>query len=442
MVLNMRMALLLFLPLLWFQPALAQLTPPPASVPLATSLPSIATTTPYCGTGAAGTAAGCGAISTTGAVTITGTAATDGPTYGTTYLTGGALTCNGWTSCSISSGTLTATAPGNTNALSYSVNAINAQPYQITATTTGSAGTVTIAIGGVSETLNYGQSAIGWGPTTTSTAALTVTPTAAFNGTLTLTIVPISGSASPIIQLNTSNSSDTVELRTGLPGLNNTFFGLSSGTYNTTGSYNSALGQNALHSNTTGSYNNAIGQNALHSNTTGSKNTAEGFNAGNYLSDGSTGNSTPNNSLYLGTNTEALSPGNNTNENVVGYSAVGNGSNTTTVGNSSITATYLAGLTYANGYQSNGTTFTASGCSNSSLAGGSTAGKFKSGTSGTCTVTITMGASLTAANGWSCHANDETNANTIRETGYSTTTATLSGTTTSSDVIDFACVGF
>ena len=34
-----------------------------------------------------------------------------------------------------------------------------------------------------------------------------------------------------------------------------------------------------------------------------------------------------------------------TNENVIGNTAIGHGSNTTTLGNSSVTATYLAGIT-------------------------------------------------------------------------------------------------
>lgn len=91
----------------------------------------------------------------------------------------------------------------------------------------------------------------------------------------------------------------------------------------------------------------------------------------------------------------------------------------------------------------NGTKFTASGCSNSTTVGGSTAGKLTSGTTGTCAVTITMGNSQAATNGWSCHFNDETTpANLISQNGGSTTTATFTGTTVSGDVIDFACIGY
>lgn len=99
------------------------------------------------------------------------------------------------------------------------------------------------------------------------------------------------------------------------------------------------------------------------------------------------------------------------------------------------------GKTAAPGFMSNGTTFTASGCTNSTLIGGGTAGTFVSGTTGTCTVIITTG--LTATHGWSCAANDLTTpADTIKQTASSTTTATVSGTTAASDVINFHCIAF
>jgi len=103
-----------------------------------------------------------------------------------------------------------------------------------------------------------------------------------------------------------------------------------------------------------------------------------------------------------------------------------------------------AGRVKAAGYMSVGTTFTSNaGCSETSLAGGATAGKYNSGTTGTCTVVITMGNSATAPNGWSCKANDLTTvADTQNQTATSTTTATISGTTVSGDVINFSCIGY
>jgi hypothetical protein len=59
----------------------------------------------------------------------------------------------------------------------------------------------------------------------------------------------------------------------------NVFIGIGTGTNNTTGSYNTASGSNALSSNTTGRFNTASGSNALYSNAVGWYNTASGFNA-------------------------------------------------------------------------------------------------------------------------------------------------------------------
>lgn len=93
--------------------------------------------------------------------------------------------------------------------------------------------------------------------------------------------------------------------------------------------------------------------------------------------------------------------------------------------------------------QSGGTKFTASGCSNSTTVGGATSGKFASGTTGSCTVVITMGDTDTATNGWSCAASDLTTpANLISQSASSTTTCTITGTTVSGDIINFHAIAF
>ena len=61
--------------------------------------------------------------------------------------------------------------------------------------------------------------------------------------------------------------------------LNNTFFGLSSGSSNTSGIANTAIGAAALQSNSTGIFNTAIGFSTIGSNTNGSFNEAIGFSA-------------------------------------------------------------------------------------------------------------------------------------------------------------------
>jgi len=107
-------------------------------------------------------------------------------------------------------------------------------------------------------------------------------------------------------------------------------------------------------------------------------------------------------------------------------------------------AASTAGGLRASYYQSGGTKFTASGCSNSTTIGGATAGSFASGTTGACTVTVTMGNSDTATNGWACFASDQTTPANIydQKTGGSTTTAVFSGTTVSGDVISFGCIAY
>jgi len=100
------------------------------------------------------------------------------------------------------------------------------------------------------------------------------------------------------------------------------------------------------------------------------------------------------------------------------------------------------GLISGQGIKSWGTTFTlsANGCGATSLAGGGTAGKLVSGTTGTCTFTVSL---PTAANGWSCWANNlTTTANRIFETGVNASAAAFSGTTVSGDLINFGCIGY
>jgi hypothetical protein len=141
---------------------------------------------------------------------------------------------------------------------------------------------------------------------------------------------------------NTANGFQALYANT--TGFSNTANGVQALYANTTGSYNTANGVSALYANTTGYSNTANGVQALYANTTGNYNTANGFQAGQYIADGVTANQTSSNSVYEGFQAYPLASG-DTNENVIGNGAVGNGSNTTTLGNSSVTATYLAGIT-------------------------------------------------------------------------------------------------
>ena len=125
-------------------------------------------------------------------------------------------------------------------------------------------------------------------------------------------------------------------------GYYDTFMGTLAGYSNTTGTQNTFMGANAGSSNTTGYYNTFMGTLAGYSNTTGVYNAFIGTNAGYYLADGSTSNQTSANSVFVGFDTKAAAVG-GTNEIVIGYSAIGNGSNSVTLGNTSITKTILRG---------------------------------------------------------------------------------------------------
>jgi GH18 family chitinase len=111
---------------------------------------------------------------------------------------------------------------------------------------------------------------------------------------------------------------------------------------NTTGFNNTTLGASALGSNTTGLNNTAIGLGAMGFNQTGNNNTAVGLNAGrtdgrNFV------NTTGRNSVFIGAETKSLwDPNSQFNQNiqenqiVIGYQAVGRGSNTIQLGNNQI----------------------------------------------------------------------------------------------------------
>lgn len=83
-----------------------------------------------------------------------------------------------------------------------------------------------------------------------------------------------------------------------------------------------------------------------------------------------------------------------------------------------------------------------SGCSVSAVKGGTAAGQFTSGTTGTCTVTFT---DSPAPNGYTCVVADmsaPTYAVLMRQTATSTTGCTVSGTTTSGDQMVFIMIGY
>jgi hypothetical protein len=131
-------------------------------------------------------------------------------------------------------------------------------------------------------------------------------------------------------------------LRNNTLGNLNSAIGVSALQNNTTGSNNTAIGMSALTSNTIGNDNTAVGVSALVNNITGSNNIALGFEAGRRRG---TANNTllmASSSIFIGRDTRANAD-NQTNQIVIGDSAVGLGSNTTVIGNTSTIITALRG---------------------------------------------------------------------------------------------------
>jgi hypothetical protein len=125
-------------------------------------------------------------------------------------------------------------------------------------------------------------------------------------------------------------------LRANTTGASNTALGFASLFANTTGSQNTSIGRNALVANTTGANNTAIGHNSLVNLSSGSGNTALGSLSGRFIADGTTDLTSSDNSVFIGGNIRA-NANSQTNQIVIGHTAIGLGSNTTVIGNSSTT---------------------------------------------------------------------------------------------------------
>lgn len=135
-------------------------------------------------------------------------------------------------------------------------------------------------------------------------------------------------------------------------GSRNMALGFESIPLNTTGERNTGIGANALGNSSTGSNNTAVGNLALGAITTTSSNVGIGQESGYRISSGSV-NQTSSQSIFIGQDSRASVAG-NTNEIVIGHTAVGQGSNTAIIGNSSITKTFLRGSVMVNTTTDNG----------------------------------------------------------------------------------------
>ncbi len=107
---------------------------------------------------------------------------------------------------------------------------------------------------------------------------------------------------------------------------------------------NTVLGVDAGTDNSVGGGNLFLGYNAGINNFDGSDNLFLGLDAGKLIGDNITPNTSANNSIFLGTRTKPLG-GVQTNQIVIGFEAIGEGSNSVVLGNSGITKTILKGNT-------------------------------------------------------------------------------------------------
>jgi len=136
-------------------------------------------------------------------------------------------------------------------------------------------------------------------------------------------------------------------------GSSNTLMGRAAGSAITTGNQNVGYGANTLLQCSIGSDNVGIGTFALAGSNSGSNNVGVGTNAGRDSS--TTFNVTVNNSVFIGYETKA-NQSTDTNQIVIGYQAIGAGSNTATLGNTSITTTRLRGAVQGGSFVKDGGT--------------------------------------------------------------------------------------
>ena len=318
---------------------------------------------------------------------IQGTTASQGGQIGAELMTTGSGT--NWTGTSFALGYTHTT--GSTFALTSTVSVASSAYYQVSYTITGrTAGTINVSVGGVtSGAVSVSGSLV---QSITSATAVTVTPTTDFDGAIILSVKQITASTMATFALKNSSGTVVYEQRAAASntnifqgvgagsfntlGLYNTNIGFQAGHFNTqggnnvnigylagqknsTGSYNSFFGVKSGNNNhsglgnsffgfecglgwTVGSYNSLFGISSMAGTNTGSENAAIGYLSGRYISNGTTSNSNCSNSVFIGSLTKSFASG-QSNQTVIGYNAIGLGSNTTAIGNSVTTRAKIWG---------------------------------------------------------------------------------------------------
>ena len=204
-----------------------------------------------------------------GGLTLRGTTLMDVPAFGVELLSDAGWTSVNWTGSWSTGWTHT---PTFSTALSNTLAAVAGTRYNITYTVTGrTTGSFLISFGGF--TTAYLTADGGFGPTARTTANLVITPTAAFDGTIFISIKTITtGGSTVLATFQSSESTSRMEIRANT-ALDNIFIGAGgTGKYNFAGTGNTAIGAQALLNNTSGLRNTALGSYALQLNTTGMEN--------------------------------------------------------------------------------------------------------------------------------------------------------------------------
>jgi hypothetical protein len=208
-------------------------------------------------------------------------------------------------------------------------------------------GTVLFSAGNVVMNSTSGNTLIG--TTTDAGYKLDVNGTARIN---TLTIGLGSGqiASNTVLGLNALKTNTTGGANTAIgntamfantTGYNNTAIGFASLYSNRTGFSNTAIGLQALYANQTASSNTAIGTQSLNGLTSGNGNLSLAASSAQKISSGATLTSATN-SIFIGRDTRANANA-ETNQIVIGDTAIGAGSNSATLGNTSIADTILRG---------------------------------------------------------------------------------------------------
>lgn len=174
----------------------------------------------------------------------------------------------------------------------------------------------------------------------------------------------LSNTFNPVISHLEYNNTDKTLWNNGKGNIDsNTSFGQASFISNTTGYQNDSFGNSALTNNTTGYNNVSIGSNSLSANNVGYNNTATGAQSLGFITNGysnvgfgsdagsitafSDPNTSTGNCTFVGASTKPFGNA-DTNETVIGYNAVGHGSNTMTFGDTNILNNYFTGNVRAN----------------------------------------------------------------------------------------------